>query len=167
MSGELTKTPDGVLEKTRFNLGILIDRYIPVHTREEMWEMQRHHEERVWDLLTTIHHYRERNQQMAERMNAMEKEYYEHTAIPVGFGTFKADAFVDIASPDMAKTYSVTWRPDPFRMNLRLAYRPINKEDHPHLFEATLRQFKEHATRTLIPQLEREFAKLYTADLYR
>jgi 23S rRNA U2552 (ribose-2'-O)-methylase RlmE/FtsJ len=163
----LTKTPEGLLEKTRANLTELIDRYVPRHTREEVWEMQRLHEERVWDLLSTIHMYRERNQQMAERMNAMEEEYYEHTRIPVNLGAFKADAFVDITMPDMAKTYQVTWRPDTYRAQLRLAYQPISKEDHPHLFEATMRQFEKEITRTLIPKLQYEFSKLYAADNYR
>ncbi|RUT87637.1 MULTISPECIES: hypothetical protein [unclassified Mesorhizobium] len=167
MSGSLTKNPEGLLEKTYANLTELIDRYVPRHTREEVWEMQRLHEERVWDLLSTIHSYRERNQQMAERMNAMEKEYYTHTAIPVGHGFFKADAFVDISSPDMAKTYQVTWRPDPYRAQLRLAYRPISREEHPHLFEATMRQFEDEITRSLIPKLRNEFAKLYATDNYR
>lgn len=165
MSGNLTKNPEGLLEKTRANLTELIDRYIPLHTREEVWEMQRHHEERVWDLLNTIHQYRERNQQMAERMVAMEKEYYAEIGLKVPFGSFTADSAVNLY--DQVQSYRITWRPDAFRAETRVAYRPLDPNERPYLFEVMCRQFKEHVTRELIPRLEHEYAKLYATENYR
>ncbi|TIQ65470.1 MAG: hypothetical protein E5X41_15030 [Mesorhizobium sp.] len=143
----------------------LIDKYLPRHTREEVVAMSMAYEDRIRDLMYRIHEYHLRCDEMAKQMDAMEKEYYEHTRIPVSMGSFKAEASVELM--DMAKTYQVTWRPDPYRAQLRLAYRPINKDEQPYLFEATMRQFKDEATRTLIPMLEREFVKLYATDNYR
>ncbi|RUU80238.1 hypothetical protein [Mesorhizobium sp. M7A.F.Ca.MR.362.00.0.0] len=145
----------------------LIDKYLPRHTREEVVAMSMAYEDRIRDLMYRIHEYHLRCDAMSKHMHSMEEEYYQHTRIPISLGAFKADAFVDIASPDMAKTYQVTWRPDTYRAQLRLAYRPVSKDEHPHLFEATMRQFEQEITRTLIPKLRHEFAKLYATENYR
>lgn len=140
----------------------LIDRYVPRHTREEVIEMSLRHEERITALLLTIHEYRMRNQQMAERMDAMEKEFYSQVRIPVSLGSFTASA--EVTPHDMARTYSVKWYPDRFAMHCRISDADVfrlSPELTPHLFEMVGRQFEEHAKRELLPKLRTEYLKLY------
>lgn len=159
---ELEKLPDGALARTRANIRTLIDRYVPRHTREEVWEMERLHEGRVFDLLSTIHEYRERNQRMAERMDALEKEAYRDHAIPVSFG--RVDAATELHIQDMSRVVSVRWSPDPYRMNIRLSDRSIvDERETPFLFEAVMRQFEEALVKDLVPKLRAEYGKLYAS----
>ncbi|WP_187971127.1 hypothetical protein [Aquibium microcysteis] len=159
---DIKKTPDGLVAKTRANLTALIDRYVPRFTQEDVWEMVRLHEERVFDLLVTIHEYRERNQQMAERMDGMEKEYYSQVRIPVSLGTFASKATLDPA--EMMKTYSVRWALDRYEMHYRIPEWEVSRlspKETPHLFEMVGRQFEEQAKRELLPKLRAEYLKLY------
>lgn len=159
MKKELDKGEDGVLSRTVSNLWELIDRYVPRHTREEFVQMSRVYEERIFDLLQTIHEYHERCDRMQKHMHGLEREYYEKVAIPVSFG--KLDASVELHHMDFTKTYQVTWRPDPLRVCIRVGDNPFDKDKCPHLFEATMRQFREHLTTHLVDDLSRQYGKLY------
>lgn len=159
----LAKRPDGTLERTRSNLTALIDRYIPRHTREEVWEMQRIHEERVWDLLSTIHEYRERNQRMAEHMDQMEKEFYSQVRVPVSLGRFETD--VERSVQFQERVFSIRWSLPPYQMNYRISDRDlhlISADETPHLFEMVGRQFEEQVKHDLLPKLKAEYLKLYS-----
>jgi hypothetical protein len=138
----------------------LIDKYLPRKTQHEVYAMSRVYEDRITDLMRTIHDYHLRCEAMAKHMDGMEKEFYSRVAIPVAHGSFEGSA--ERHHYDMTQHYTVTWRPDSF--HARYVMRDgdlINQQDHPHLFEMVCRQFEEHVTRTLIPKLRHEFAKLY------
>ncbi|PBB68164.1 hypothetical protein CK228_13730 [Mesorhizobium sp. WSM4312] len=138
----------------------LIDKYLPRKTQNEVYAMSRVYEARITDLMRTIHDYHLRCEAMAKHMDGMEKEFYSRVAFPVTHGSFEASA--ERIPMEMSHGYQVTWRPDPFRMHCVMRDNDlINQQDHPHLFEMVCRQFEEHVTRTLIPKLRQEFAKLY------
>lgn len=140
----------------------LIDKYLPRHTREEVVAMSMAYEDRIRDLMYRIHEYHLRCDEMSKHMHGMEEEYYRKVAVPVSYGELKAGAMVSLA--DMTKTYQVEWRPDSHRACIRMQFEPINDRDHPHLVQAVCRQFRTHLEHALIPQLEREFAKLYANE---
>ncbi|MER9605346.1 hypothetical protein [Mesorhizobium sp. M0243] len=140
----------------------LIDKYLPRKTQSEVYAMSRVYEARITDLMRTIHDYHLRCEAMAKHMDGMEKEFYSRVAWPVSHGVF--DAAVEVQPMNMTQSYQIEWRPEPYRA--RYVMRDgdlINQQDHPHLFEMVCRQFEEHVTRTLIPKLRNEFAKLYPA----
>jgi hypothetical protein len=139
----------------------LIDRFVPRHTREEVVEMSIRYEERIHDLLCTIHEYHLRCDAMAKHMHEMEREYYEKVAIPVSFGSMEADAAYNTS--DFSRTVRITWRPDPYRVQIVLADRmAVDEQDTPHLFEMIKRQFHERITKELGDQLTRAYLKLYS-----
>lgn len=138
----------------------LIDKYLPRRTQAEVYAMSRVYEARITDLMRTIHDYHLRCEAMAKHMDGMEKEFYGRAAWPVSHGAFEAAA--EINPMDMTHTYQVEWRPETYRARYTMRdHDLINQQDHPHLFEMVCRQFEEHVTRTLIPKLRHEFAKLY------
>ncbi|AIK68498.1 hypothetical protein Lo5R7ANS_28 [Mesorhizobium phage vB_MloP_Lo5R7ANS] len=139
----------------------LIDKYLPRKTRAEVYAMSRAYEDRITDLMHTIHDYHLRCEAMAKHMDGMEKEFYSRVAWPVSHGTF--DSAVEINPMNMTQSYQVEWRPETYRARYVMRESDlINERDHPHLFEMVCRQFEEHITRTLIPKLRLEFAKLYS-----
>lgn len=144
----------------------LIDKYLPRRTQNEVYAMSRVYEARITDLMRTIHDYHLRCEAMGKHMDGMEKEFYSKVAWPVSHGTFESAA--ERSPYEMTQTYQVTWRPDAFKC--RYVMRDgdlINQQDHPHLFEMVCRQFEDHITRTLIPKLRSEFAKLYPTMRHR
>lgn len=150
-----------MIENTLSNLRTLIDRYVPTMTRERVWELERRHGEETFAILKALHEAHERNQRMAERMHKMEEEFYSQVKIPVSLGAFGVGVHVE---PQWfnAKTVCVDWRPEPYRMSLRLSEEPfINDRDTPLLFEMVGRQFEEAATRELIPALKRQYLAIY------
>lgn len=139
----------------------LIDKYLPTHTQAEVTAMAMRHEKQVHRLLLQIHRQHERMVQMDERMAAMEKEFYQQVKLPVKLGQFGVGVRVHPEDFD-AKSIYVDWRPEPFRMAIRLAHEPIiNDRDTPHLFEMVGRRFEEAATAELIPALRREYMSIY------
>lgn len=54
--------------------------------------MSRVYEDRIADLMHTIHDYHLRCEAMAKHMDGMEKEFYSRVAIPVSHGAFVAEA---------------------------------------------------------------------------
>lgn len=138
----------------------LIDKYLPRKTQAEVYAMSRVYEDRITDLMRTIHDYHLRCEAMAKHMDGMEKEFYGRVAWPVSHGNFESAAYLN--PQDITQTYQVDWRPEPYRARYVMREHDlINQQDHPHLFEMVCRQFEEHVTRTLIPKLRHEFAKLY------
>ncbi|MER8421840.1 hypothetical protein [Mesorhizobium sp. M1329] len=137
----------------------LIDRYVPLRTRGAVYAMSRVYEDRIFDLMRTIHDYHLRCEAMANHMDGMEKEFYPKVAVPVHLGNFEASTMVN--PMDWTKSYEVVWRPDPYSARYVMSDRLIHKDEQPHLFEMMMRQFKEHIQKTLFPKLEREFAMLY------
>lgn len=96
-------------------------------------------------------------------MVAIEKEFYSKVKIPVSLGQFGVGVRVD-PMEFHSRTICVDWRPEPYRMAIRLADEPfINDRDTPLLFDMVGRQFEEAATRELIPALRREYLSVYNS----
>lgn len=150
---------NGRLSPTLSNLRLLIDRYVPTVTQETVLEMSIRYEKQIFDLLCLVHEYRERNEQLLKRMDAMEREFYDKVAIPVSLGNFRADA--EVRPFEFTRHFAVEWRPDRYVSRCVLSERELSRETTPHLFEMVGRQFEEQAKKVLIPKLRAEFMKLY------
>lgn len=157
---ELTRNEKGVVENTLSNLRALIDRYVPTVTREQVWELESRHADATFALLSQLHEAHERNRRLAERMDAMEKEFYSKVKMPVSLGKFGVGVHLDPLH--ITRNIRVVWKPEPYAMAIALRDEPfINDRDTPLLFEMVGRQFEEAATRELIPALRRQYQALY------
>ncbi len=163
---QLDKDETGLIDRTFSNMVKLLDRYVPRHTRAEVFEMARIHEAEVFALLRTIHEYREQLDRALQQMEQMEREFYSRVRMPISLGAFSAE---ESFSPlHFVRTYSVTWRPDPLRISISMAEEPfVNEVDTPALFEMVSRQFEREAIATLIPALKRSVLELYASAASR
>ena len=123
------------------------------------------HEQQVMRLMTTIHSYAERNQQLQKNLDELEKEYAERTMIRVPFGSVSMDTSRDIYRMDTI--YRVAWRPDPMQMSIALSDAPMSDEKFPRLVEAVCRRFEQEFLPAVTRQLRTEYHKLYSSAAHR
>lgn len=137
----------------------LINRYVPLVTREDVFAMAAVHEKQVSGLLNTVWDYEQRNKALNEHLHKLNLEYGEAHRIPVDMGVVGYST--DYDAMRQVTRHRVDWRPSPFQMGMVLADEPLRAADFPTLFKAVMADFDRMFDEKLKPQLRDAYAKLF------
>lgn len=136
----------------------LIDRFVPLHTRASVQAMRIAYAKQITDLLGDIWQMQMQLDDAYQHISKIEREYADTFSLRVPLGSITAHT--ERSPYQMVDVYAYEWRPEPRRAFISMN-QPINREEYPLIFNAVVREFKKDLTDKLIPELTRQYERMY------
>ncbi|WP_349434223.1 hypothetical protein [Pararhizobium sp. A13] len=137
----------------------LIDKYIPVHTQDAVWQMIRVHEAEVYDLLYRLHQLQENHNALCKHVEKLHKEVSDRETIRVPLGKFTVEGERMMMEPSFG--FRAIWRPDPLHYAVILPHDPLDPRLSPEIFHVVVDQFRDRFAKEAAEKVTAEFIKLY------